>query len=428
MPGSVALLGIALSALFSYTEAAGSLRLETRAGQAPFGESTKIQSFFLAMVTPNAAVRFVEHGRDTRANIYSRFLLREPNPSKSVDVLVLHGLGVTHLQKTSSRSQIQLDLRGTYGEEDYTTFRGQSGNQNGVLGQTAGRTTIPASLDIVSAGINLEAFHLCSRVSGFNLRLGLDYHNTLTKSPKNSSTTYTGSELPEQITSTITPSYFQQVSRSSRFELFVSTTHHHVTHHADGLVVQPKINWREDFSKTQRAIVTLGITLAKTLKLKSNPSLDPLEKLQKNDLDPISPIATLTLESNLAHYRNFRLQSQLVTGLDWYFDPVLVTGSSNVYFASIFNANIGPRLSIGTQLAYATPTERPTRNDVNDVSVLTASLPIVYRWPDLWVLETGAQMVLRGPYKAGPSELHGLEIWAYVALTGGVQTRKPKPW
>jgi hypothetical protein len=428
MPGSVALLGMAVSAMLSYSEAAGSLRLETRAGQAPFDIATKSESFFLAMVTPKAAIRFAAQGYDTHANIYSRFLMREPNPSKSVNILVLHGIGLTHRQKPSSRSEVRLEIHGTYGEEDYTTFNGQFGTSTPGLGQTTARTTIPASLDIVSAGINLEAFQLVTRLSGWGLRLGCDYHNTLTQSQQTSSKADTGYKLPEQTTSILTPSYFQQVSRKSRFAIGVSTTHYHVTNQFDGLVVQPKVDWREDFSETQRGIISAGITFAKTLHTKSEPILDPLLKTQKVSLDPISPIATLTLESKLIQHRNVRLQSQIMTGLAWYFDPILVTGYSNVYFASSLDANIGPRFSMGTRISYATPIEKPTRKDIQDVTILSASLPISYRWSDLWVLETGAQFAMRGPYQAGLSELRGLELWAYLALTGGVQKRKSKPW
>jgi hypothetical protein len=409
MLASGAALLTALALIQADAQFAAGARFESRAGEAPSFTSATQGSQFQVIVSaiPMLSVRMLDENSDLTASSATRIFWR-PQPLLERRPLFLETFDLTHLLRPSKRSSWQLNLRTSYGEEDYTVLAQQLPTQ----------PTLPGQLTLFSAVGSATGTWKTSRRGALFFQLNATYRRPMDSqaTTDNAATTL----FPTETIVSAAPGVRYQLTRRTLVELLAAVADTDMsgislpsppngptpdtgfptrpgsqTGHLNILTVQPQVSLSETFTRYQRLRLTLGLTYARALR---QTSLD--------ELKPVYPLFQLDLDSLLDRTRGGAVwRSTLSTGTLWYADPVLGVALWRGFLQGSITSELGREWAAGARVAFGTDLTRLPQSAIMagggfipDETVLSFDLPVRYRASNRLLAEFGASFTERGSY------------------------------
>ena len=418
-----------LSALLAHVGAAefeAAARIDTRVGEAPTGaqvtaagQSVPAQQKQVAVAaTPLLGLRWSDDVNDLRASSATRILWR-PVPLLEMRPLFLETLEASYLLRPSRRSRWRLELRGSYGEEDYTSLAQQFTNQ----------PALPTALTMLSLNAAGDGLWRQSRRTTMILLVGALHRRALDSSTVGTSAT-TAPALPTQTLVTATPGVRFALSRRSNLEALVGLAETDIQGirlatpfagtRANIFTVQPQVGLIEDLNRRHQLRAFVGLTYAAVLinPDKSRPWL------------PLTPLLRAELDSFLMRTRASVVRSTFGAGAAWFADPVLGAAVLRGTAEARLDATFGRRWSASARALFTTDLGRPLAPAVPggispDETIAQLEVPIHYRWTDHLALEFGARFAERAPnLSATDFRWRNRELWAFLNV---LTTTRPPP-
>jgi hypothetical protein len=432
MLASGAALLTALALIQADAQFAAGARFETRAGEAPSftsaqGQGTQFQ--VIASAIPTLSVRMLDEVSDLTASSATRIFWR-PEPLLNQRPLFLETLDLNHLLRPSNRSSWHLNLRTSYGEEDYTALAAQMPTQ----------PTLPKQLTLFSANGSATGTWRASRRETLFFQLDATYRR-----PTNSQATTGNSSgilFPTETIASAAPGARYQLSRRTLVELLAAVADTDMsgiplntatpiptivptTGHLNILTVQPQVSMTEALTRYHRLRVTVGLTYARALR-----------QISGDDLKPVYPLFQLDLDSLLDRTRGGAVwRSTLSTGTMWYADPMLGVAVWRGFLQGSINAEIGRAWAAGARVAFGTDLTRVSQSailatgPIPDETVMSFELPMHYRASNRLLAEFGVSFTERGSYLDSHFGWHrdSRELWLFLNLSAvTTATRTPQ--
>ena len=401
----------ALLALQGTTEFEAGARIEARAGEVPAGTASAEQKQVILAATPLVGLRWSGEESEARAISATRIFWR-PVPLFESRPLFLETLDTSFLARPNRRSRFQLDLHGSYGEEDYTL----------LSQQFVGQPMLPPTLTLLTLNAAGDGSWRESRRTTLTLLLAAIHRQT----PDSQIVTFAGATasrpaLPTQTLIAATPGVRYALDRRSKLEALLELgetdiqgfqTTNSPSARMNVLTIQPQLGLVQDLSRSQQVRAFAGLTYAAVL---INPDK------QRNWL-PLTPLCRVELGSLLWRTRASALRSSLGARMAWYADPVLGAAVLRGMTEARLEAQLGLRWSAGAHAAFTTdlnaPLAAPVTGDVSpDETMVLVEVPFRYRWSTQLDVEFGARYAERAPNLAAADfGWHYRELWAFVTL------------
>jgi hypothetical protein len=414
-----------LSALFliqAEVQFEAGARVETRVGQTPTGLAqsapsiptgqpvTVEQTQVMVVATPLLSLGWLDDVDDLRASSATRILWR-PVPFFDHRPLFLELLEATHSRRLSKRSNWQLSIRGSYGEQDYSSLQQQ------LLNQPA----LPLATTMLMVDATASASWRGSRRTTLNMRLEAMHRrsfDTQTVANVTAGTYSTIPMLPTQTTVTTGPGLTYALSRRSTVEASaaIADTDSQGFLLPTGqpgklnlLSIQPQVGIRGDLTQRNRLHVAAGFAYAVVLRGSTSQSLLP-----------VYPLIDVDLESVLQRTRLAVVRSSLGTGTALYVDPVLGGVVSRGVVQASVDAQLGP-WSVGARCAFTTDLAgrlSASAGGTPDETAVSAEIPVRYRSTRHLIVEFGGRYTERAPHLGTPGfAWHNRELWLFLNLT-----------
>jgi hypothetical protein len=378
-------------------------RVDTRVGEVPYGDQ---QFQVMAVATPKLGFHWFDGPDDLKANVASRILWR-PVPLLNTRPLFLETLTVAYTASPTSRSQWHLNLRASYGEQDYTSLSQQFSSQ----------PTLPLSTTMFMVDGTSETSWRSSRRTTLTFRLGGSHRRTLdVQSLENQSSGVAFYTMPTQTTVSAGPALRFALSRLSSVEASVPISDYDIqqrggTSMPNGpinlVAIQPQLSVLEQLNRRHKLHVTAGLTYADVVR-GSTATLG----------NHFTPIGQVGLDSELYRTPPFKLRSSVNAGATWFMDPVLGSGRWRGSTDAVITAQMGRRWSGSLHVNFVTDiSSPPVTNILLDGTMVSVDASLRYRWPRILVAELGGRFSERAP-RLGSSEFawHGRELWAFLSL------------
>jgi hypothetical protein len=437
MLASGAALLTALALLQADAQFAAGARFESRAGEAPsFTSSTASQFQVIVSAIPTLSVRMLDEKSDLTASSATRIFWR-PQPFFDRRPLFLESLDISELLRPSKRSSWQLNVRASYGEEDYTVLAQQLPTQ----------PTLPGQLTLFSASGSATGSWKTSRRGAIFFQLNATYRRPMDSQATTTATTL----LPTETIASAAPGVRYQLTRRTLVELLAAvadtdmsgisllnpangqtvntgfaTPPNSQNGHLNILTVQPQVSLSETVTRYQRLRLTLGLTYARALRQTST-----------GELKPVYPLFQLDLDSLLDRTRGGAVwRSTLSTGTLWYADPVLGVALWRGFLQGSINSEIGRAWAIGARLAFGTDLTRLPPSAIRaaggvipDQTVLSLDLPVRYRASNRLLAEFGASFTERGSYLDSHFgwRRNSREMWLFLNLNAVTTAARTPP-
>ena len=420
-------------------------RFETRVGQAPTGTVTTSgqlaeQSQLMVVATPELGLRWIEGVDNLRADSSTRILWR-PIPLYDHRPLFLESVDLAHTHRPSKRSQWQLNLTGSYGEQDYTS----------LSQQFAAQPALPLSLTALIVNATVDASWRSSRRTTLSLRMGALHRRTVNAPTTSSVSASTGTvqagttvfTLPTQTVVMVGPQAEFALSRQSRIELSAPLTDYDIQglaqnqaasflvsspppDHANYATIQPQLSLLDSLNRRHQLHIVAGLTYARSFHGAAMGS-------------PITPLAQVELSSLLVRTRATTWRSSIGAGTSWYADPILGQAVQRGNAQVNLDAELGPDWGAGLRMAFVTDVSGQLRNPAGtdapplDESFRSVDLSFRHRWANAVVADFGARYAERAPHLEPSNYLdvfssvwHNRELWAFLVLTTEPR-RPPRP-
>ena len=408
-----------LSALFLIQAEAqfeAGARIETRVGQAPsLTSSNQVvppeQFQVMVVATPILSLRWIDGLDALHANSATRILWR-PVPLLDSRPLFLESLGITHARRPSRRSQLQLNIQASYGEQDYTSLQQQLLNQ----------PSLPLAMTMLMVNATAGASWRSSRRTTLTLQLGALHSRSFDTQTISSGTAGTYA-LPTQTTITATPALTYALARRSNLRAIVSIidTDSQGTSLAPGqtgelnvLSIQPQVGIGQELTSQHRLHLTAGFAYTVALRQAADTNL------------PWYPVPLLQIDLNsiLQRTRMAVVRSSIGVGTSSFVDPVLGVAVSRGLAQASVDAQLGP-WSVGVRCAFATDLSGSQQANASggvsaDETFVMLEIPVRYRSSRNLIAEFGGRFSERGPkWSTSTIALHSetRELWLYVNLT-----------
>jgi hypothetical protein len=373
---------------------------------------------------------------DLTASSATRIFWR-PQPFFDRRPLFLESLDISELLRPSKRSSWQLNVRASYGEEDYTVLAQQLPTQ----------PTLPGQLTLFSASGNATGSWKTSRRGAIFFQLNATYRRPMDSQATTTATTL----LPTETIASAAPGVRYQLTRRTLVELLAAvadtdmsgisllnpangqtvdtgftTPPNSRNGHLNILTVQPQVSILETLTRYQRLRLTLGLTYARALR---QTIAEPLK--------PVYPLFQLDLDSLLDRTRGGAVwRSTLSTGTLWYADPVLGVALWRGFLQGSINSEIGRAWAIGARLAFGTDLTqlppsaiRAAGGVIPDQTVLSLDLPVRYRASNRLLAEFGASFTERGSYLDSHFgwRRNSREMWLFLNLNAVTTAARTPP-
>jgi hypothetical protein len=418
-----------LSALLLWqgtTELEAGANVDVRVGRAPVLSATstdqtalreRSQVWLSAM--PLVGGRWVGEGSELRALAASRVLWR-PVPYGDRRPIFLETLEVAHRARSSERSRWQLDLRSTYGEEDYTSLLRQFGSNQPQL---------PSALSMFTVNALGDGSWRASRRTTLSLLASGTYRQSLDDLPSNASGSPATPVLPTQTVVVVTPAGRYALDRRTSFEVRAGIGDTHVDRmrsstaasaSANLLTFQPQVGVIRDVAPAQQLRLFAGLTYVVVLKGDDD----------SRDWRALTPLFRGDLSSVLWRAPAATLRSLLGLEAAWYADPVLGLAVWRTTVFANLDAQLGPRWSAGARASFTTDLNSPVSMGgiPLDETIVQVDVPFRYRWSSQLAVEVGGRYSERAPSLfADEFAWHYRELWAFVTLTGTTHRTRSRP-
>jgi hypothetical protein len=406
-------------------------RFESRVGQAPTGVAENSdgntvpaqQGQALLIATPTLSFRYLSDVDELRAVSFTRALWR-PQPLLHARPLFLETLELSEIGRLSARSRWRLNLRGAYGEEDYTT----------LSQQFVGQPTLPSALTVLLLNADGEASWRATRRTEVTLQALAIYRRTVdTQSPLTPSTgtAAPGFIFPPQATLSLAPGVRHLLSRRTTVEALVAVMDTDIGATTQGSTetgrlnvfsIQPQVGIRQQLSPSHQLHVAAGVAYAVALR-RSNGS---------QSWPPFLPLVQLDLTSYLRRSRDMQWRSTLGAATNAFADPVLGTEVLRGTAQARLDVDVGPNWGVSALAVFATDITGPLQAIGSqqagqgppalapDETVVSAEIPVHYRWPNQFLVEVGGRFSQRAPHLRSPTfawRETSRELWMFLSLS-----------
>lgn len=426
MAGGAAAVLSALLAWAGTTELEAGANVDVRAGQSPVvvtttaGDSAGTErSQVRVSATPLLGLRWKGERSDLRALSATRVLWR-PVPYADQRPLFLETLELAHSARPTPRSRWQLDLRSTYGEEDYTSLLRQFG---------AKQPQLPPALSMFTVNALGDGSWRASRRTTLFLFASGTYRQSLDDLPSTSSDTPGTPALPTQSLVVLAPAARYALDRRTSLEVRAGIgdidiegirRDNSASERVNILTLQPQVGLIRDLARAQQLRLFAGLTYAVVLS-SSDDSRDwhTLTPLFRGDLSSLlwrSPVASV--------------RSLLGLEAAWQADPMLGLAVWRATTFANLDAQLGPRWGASVRASFTTDLNSPVSvgGEPVDETIVEVEVPFRYRWSSQLVVEMGGRYSERAPNLfADEFAWHYRELWAFVTLTGTSHRTRVKP-
>jgi hypothetical protein len=407
-------------------------RFETRVGEAPsrFASSTTStttstststspfppQQFQVVVsASPALSLYWWKASDSLQASATTRILWR-PEPLYDQRPIFLEVLDVSYSTRPTRRSDWQLHLHTSLGEEDYFSLSQQFANDPALSSSITSMTALMA---------DAAATHRwrATRRTTWSLQMEAIYRHSIDAlSSANGSTL-----LPPQSIINATPglqfAYFRDLSANLQLQV----SDHDVNRPTSGqtasatqpapsipshyhyIFIQPQIGFHYEPSHRNQLQLAIGFTYPIYL-IGTDPGGLGF---------PILPYSLIGWTTVLQRARTNVIQLSLTGGTTAFTDPILgyavLRGSAQ---ASVM-AELGPRWRVSTSVVLTTDLSKlPSLNGVSpDETILSVEVPVSYRWPHQMGIDFGGRYGERAPHFSDPNfAWRERELWAYVTL------------
>jgi hypothetical protein len=443
MLASGAALLTALALLQADAQFAAGARFESRAGEAPsFTSATASQFQVIVSAIPTLRVRMLDEVSDLTASSATRIFWR-PQPLFDRRPLFLESLDISELLRPSKRSSWQLNVRASYGEEDYTVLAQQLPTQ----------PSLPGQLTLFSVNGSATGSWKTSRRGAIFFQLNATYRR-----PTDSQAT-TGNSgaflFPTETIASAAPGARFQLTRRTLVEILAAVADTDMsgiplqnpangqtqytgfttppngrggTGHLNILTVQPQVSITEALTRYHRLRVMAGLTYARALRKTSK---------DEADLKPVYPLFQLDLDSLLDRTRGGAVwRSTLSTGTLWYADPILGVAVWRGFLQGSITSEVGRNWAAGARVAFGTDLTRLPPSAITavggfipDQTVFSLDLPVRYRASNRLLAEFGASFTERGPYLDSNFgwRRNSREMWLFLNLNAVTTAARTPP-
>jgi hypothetical protein len=412
-------------------------RFETRVGQAPTAVAQNPdgvaipaeQSQVLVIATPVLSLHYLSDVDNLRATSFTRTLWR-PQPLLHSRPLFLETLELSETGRPGPRSHWYLNLRGSYGEEDYTALSQQFASQ----------PTLPTALTVLLVDLNGESVWRATRRTDLVMQVLGVYRRTVeTQSVLSSSggTSAPGLVFPPQATVSLAPGLRYALSRRTALEASVAVMDTDIGGTAQGttetgrlnvLSVQPQIGIRQWLNHNHQLHLAAGAAYAVALRRSD----------QSRSWPPLLPVAQVDLTSYLRRTREMQWRSYVGAATNAFADPVLGVEVLRGMAQARLDLDIGPNWGVGALAVFATDITEPVSPVANvgggpqplspDETVISAEVPVHYRWPNRLLVELGARFSERAPNLRSRDfawRSNERELWLFLSLSTLAPERRP---
>jgi|GEM_PF-6539671 len=410
-------------------------RIDTRVGEVPTvvtgSDATTPaalaeQKQVLISATPLLGARWSGENTELGARAATRILWR-PVPLLSSRPLILETLETTLSERASPRGKFQLALRGSYGEEDYTSLAQQFLNQPSL---PLARTLLTVSSAGAGSWRESRLTTLTFQVEAMYRRSSDTQAIADLAAP---GTTISVPALPTQTLVTTTSGLRRALSRRLRVEALLGLAETDIrgvqtasssNARVNLLTVQPQVGVIADVSRNQQLQASAGLSYTSAL-VNPDPSQNWL---------PWAPLVRAELTSLLWSVRGSAVRSSLSAGTAWYADPVLGVAVRRATVGMGLEGTFGPRWNAAARVDFITDINKPLAPRYvgglePDETIVQVDVPISCRWNDQLTIEFGARYAERGPNLAASDfSWRNREVWAFATLittTRQTATRSP---
>lgn len=383
-------------------------------------------------VTPILGIRLTDETSELRAAASTRVLWR-PVPYGSQRPLFLGALDAAHVARPSPRSQWQLDLRATYGEEDYTSLVRQLPNQ----------PALPATLDMATVNAGGSGAWRASRRTALTLTVSGTHRRSLDEETvertrraralpgyRNTEGPPTIRALPTHTLITVAPGARYTLDRRTSLELRAAVGDIDIddlrpldgrTGRRNLFTVQPEVGVIRALSRRHQLRAFTGLTYVAVL---ANPD--------DRDWRPLTPLFRADLSSQLWRSNETQVSSLLGAEGSWYADPVLGIAVWRATLLANLDARLGPRWSAAARARFTTDLNSPIPLSVSggpvDETMVQVDVPFSYRHSSQLAVEFGLRYSERAPnIFADEFAWHYRELWAFVTLNGSTHRTRTAP-
>jgi len=389
-------------------------RIEGRVGEAPTGTQVSAagqvaeQTQVMVVATPLLSLRWLDGFDDLHVNSATRILWR-PEPLPDARPLFLETIEASHIRRPSRRSQWQLSLQGSYGEQDYTSLQQQLTNQ----------PSLPLAMTMLMVNATASASWRSSRRTTLILQLGA-MHRRSFDNPTISSGTAGGYALPTQTIVTAAPTLTYALARRSTLNAVVSiidTDSQGVslassqTGSLNVLSIQPQIGIHQELTRQHQLHLAVGF--AYTVALRRTDDTNNLPWYP-------TPLVQIDLNSVLQRTRMAIVRSSLGAGTTAFVDPVLGAAITRGLAQASIDAQLGP-WSVGARCTFSTDLSgrlTTTGGSSPDETFVSAEIPVHYRSSRHLIVEFGGRYTERAPHLGVAGfAWHNREMWLYLNLT-----------
>lgn len=415
-------------------------RFESQVGRAPTGLAQNAagvtvpakQTQVLLIATPALSLRYLSSSDELRATSFTRALWR-PQPLLRARPLFLESIEISEIARPSLRTRWRLDLRGSYGEEDYSSLSQQFVTQ----------PTLPPALTVFLANANGEAFWRASRRTDLTVQLLGIYRRTVdTQTPLQASgvTSAPTFVFPPQTTVSVAPGVRHVLSRQTTIEASVPVMDTDIGANTQGavaigainiLTVQPQFGIRERLTPNHQLHLAVGVAYAVALRHSAETQSWP----------PLLPLAQIDLASSLRRSHDMEWRSTIGAAVNAFADPVLGVEVLRGTAQARIDTQVGEHWGVGALALFATDINGPLRPLGSqpgqgpsvlapDETVLSAEIPFHYRWANQFLVELGGRFVQRAPHLRSPDfawRETSREMWIFLSLSTITPTMGRRP-
>jgi hypothetical protein len=266
---------------------------------------------------------------------------------------------------------------------------------------------------MVNVGASLGLEFRNSRFGETNLQLDTYYRERLNGAE---ATTNIYQALAQQWASAAILSHSESLSPTRRINTSLREAYTRVASQPDTFTTQALVGVTETLTRFNSIVFDIGATY-----------VNRTGRAPGQTSPGVLPTANIRWTGTLFNERDRQIHADAMSGYVWAFDPITGLGATRVPVVFNIECILGNHLRVAANLAYVTLISESTTSTSSFSStngtMFTAALPIIYRWREIFSIESGVRMSLRGPRMASPSELSGLELWGYVAITANTRYR-----
>ncbi len=389
-------------------------RVEAGAGTLPTGTSVMLAAI------PSLKLDWLAGSDVLKADLSTRILWR-PVSHPHNRPLFLQTLGMVYDARPSPQSQWHVELRASYGEQDYTSLSRQFATQ----------PSLPMATTMFMIDGWADALWLHLRQTNLAFRMGASHRRSL---HEQGSETGGFSPLPTQTMVTADPQLRLVLSRRLTAEISIPVSVYDLeqTDAAFGqdrdvsmnlFSLQPQLHVSGMLTQRERLRFLAGVTYADTIR-------GPTEGSRHQ----FTPLALVGFDSDLSLSRSALLRSSANVQSAWILDPVVGRGVWRAIASVGCDAQFGLRWGTGLHFsAAANISKPPTGSNASgmeqDTSVVSADTFVRYQWTRVLVAELGGRYSERGQRRASSGvATGGREVWGFLTLyTGSRMTLNSNP-